>query len=114
MWKPVSIEWWLNKRRADITSVKDAVNEIIGQVRSGGDEALRELTTRFDKIVLDDILVDEERRESAYDELKPALVEAIIEAEARISRFHEMQKPRDLWLEEVEPGVIRRGKDHAS
>lgn len=106
MWKPVSIEWWLNKRRADITSVKDAVNEIIGQVRSGGDEALRELTTRFDKIVLDDILVDEERRESAYDELKPALVEAIIEAEARISRFHEMQKPRDLWLEEVEPGVI--------
>lgn len=106
MWKPVSIEWWLNKRRADITSVKDAVNEIIGQVRSGGDEALRELTTRFDKIVLDDILVDEERRESAYDELKLALVEAIIEAEARISRFHEMQKPRDLWLEEVEPGVI--------
>lgn len=106
MWKPVSIEWWLNKRRADITSVKDAVNEIIGQVRSGGDEALRELTSRFDRIVLDDILIDEERRESAYDELKPALVEAIIEAEARISRFHEMQKPRDLWLEEVEPGVI--------
>ena len=106
MWKPVSIEWWLNKRRADITSVKDAVNEIIGQVRSGGDEALRELTSRFDRIVLDDILVNEERRESAYDELKPALVEAIIEAESRISRFHEMQKPRDLWLEEVEQGVI--------
>ncbi|KQC06781.1 MAG: histidinol dehydrogenase, partial [Methanolinea sp. SDB] len=46
------------------------------------------------------------RRESAYDELETALVEAIIESEARISRFHEMQKPRDLWLEEVEPGVI--------
>jgi len=105
MWKPVSVEWWLDKRRSELSSVRNAVDEIIGQVGSGGDAALRELTSRFDGIVLDDLLIDEESRESAYDEVDAALVEAIIEAEARISRFHEMQRPRDLWLEEVEPGV---------
>jgi histidinol dehydrogenase len=106
MWKQVSVEWWLERRESGISSVRDAVNEIIGQVRSGGDAAILDLTSRFDGIVLEDLHVDEERRQSAYDEVDAALVEAIIEAEARISRFHEMQRPRELWLEEVEPGVI--------
>lgn len=106
MWKQVSVEWWLERRKSGISSVRDAVDDIIGQVRAGGDAAILDLTSRFDGIVLEDLHVDEERRQSAYDEVDAALVEAIIEAEARISRFHEMQRPRELWLEEVEPGVV--------
>ncbi|MGE5831950.1 MAG: histidinol dehydrogenase, partial [Methanomicrobiales archaeon] len=34
------------------------------------------------------------------------VTEALVEAEARITRFHELQRPRDLWLQEVEPGVV--------
>ena len=34
------------------------------------------------------------------------IVESLVEAHARIERFHELQKPRDLWLQEMEPGVV--------
>ena len=106
MWKQVSVDWWLERRESGISSVRDAVGEIIEQVRVGGDAAVIDLTSRYDGVVLENLLVDEKRRKSAYDEVDAGLVEAIIEAEARISRFHEMQRPRELWLEEVEPGVI--------
>jgi len=86
--------------------VQEAVEEIVGSVRSGGDQALRELTARFDGITLDEIRIEESRIESAYHEVNNALVESLIEAEARISRFHEMQMPKKLWLEQVEPGIV--------
>lgn len=86
--------------------MQEAVEEIVGSVRSGGDQALRELTARFDGITLDEIRIEESRIESAYHEVNNALVESLIEAEARISRFHEMQMPKKLWLEQVEPGIV--------
>ena len=54
---------------------------------------------------VDSIRVSREEIEAAYDEVDERLVEAVVEAEARITRFHERQKERDLWLEEVEPGL---------
>jgi len=33
------------------------------------------------------------------------VVESLVEAHARIERFHELQKPRDLWLQEMEPAL---------
>jgi histidinol dehydrogenase len=34
------------------------------------------------------------------------VIEALVEAHARIERFHELQKPKDLWLQEMEPGIV--------
>ncbi len=55
---------------------------------------------------LHEIAVSDEERESAYDDVETKIVESLIEAHARIERFHELQKPRDLWLQEMEPGII--------
>jgi len=52
------------------------------------------------------VRVTEEEIAAAYDEVEDRLVESLVEAEARITRFHELQKERSLWLEEVEPGIV--------
>jgi len=85
--------------------VKDPVFEIIGRVRAKGDAALLDLTKRFDKIDLEEIAVSDEELEAAYDEVDAELVTNLVEAEERISRFHELQRGRDLWLQEMEPGI---------
>ena len=105
MWQALDIETWIAGRRSDLDRVKGPVSEIIGRVRSEGDAALIDLTKKFDGIDLREIAVTEEEREAAYDEVDAQLVASLVEAEARISRFHELQRGRDLWLQEVEPGI---------
>ncbi|SAI87646.1 hypothetical protein MBBA_0770 [Methanoculleus bourgensis] len=105
MWKALDIETWIAGRRSDLDRVKGSVSEIIGRVRAEGDDALVDLTKKFDGIDLAEIAVSDEEREAAYDQVDAELVESLVEAEARISRFHELQRGRDLWLQEVEPGI---------
>jgi histidinol dehydrogenase len=106
MWKAVTVEEWTGQRKAVLSSVRGAVEQIIGRVREGGDDALIALTEEFDHVRLDQLTVSEEERDAAYEKVDTRLVEALIEAEARIEQFHEMQLPRGLWLEETEPGII--------
>ena len=105
MWQALDIETWIAGRRSDLDRVKGPVSEIIGRVRAEGDAALLDLTKKFDKIDLEEIAVSDEEREAAYDQVDARLVESLVEAEARISRFHELQRGRDLWLQEMEPGI---------
>jgi histidinol dehydrogenase len=105
MWKALDIETWIAGRRADIEQVKGSVSEIIGRVRAEGDSALIDLTKRFDGIDLTDLAVSDEERMAAYDAVDVQLIEALVEAEARISQFHELQRGRDLWLQEMERGI---------
>jgi histidinol dehydrogenase len=106
MWKAVTVEEWSGQRKAGLSSVKGAVEQIIERVREGGDDALIELTEQFDHVRLEQLAVSDEERDAAYNQVDTLLVEALIEAEARIEQFHEMQRPRGLWLEETDPGII--------
>ena len=69
-----------------------------------GDEALIRMARKYEPEI-DSIRISQEELESAYEEVDDSLVESLIEAELRITRFHERQKDHDLWLEEVEPGI---------
>jgi histidinol dehydrogenase len=103
MWKAVGIDAWLAGRKSSLEDARVTVTEIIERVRKNGDTALRELSRHYD---LKEIAVSDEERESAYDDVETKLVESLIEAHARIERFHELQKPKDLWLQEMEPGIV--------
>ena len=105
MWQALDIGTWIAGRRSDLDRVKGPVSEIIERVRAEGDDALIDLTKRFDGIDLTEIAVSDEEREAAYDLVDAQLVESLVQAEARISRFHELQRGRDLWLQEMEPGI---------
>ncbi|HET6580456.1 MAG TPA: histidinol dehydrogenase [Methanoregula sp.] len=103
MWKAVGIDVWLAGRKSSLEDARVTVTEIIERVRKNGDTALRELSRHYE---LKEIAVSDEERESAYDDVDTQIVESLIEAHARIERFHELQKPRDLWLQEMEPGIV--------
>lgn len=106
MWKALDIEEWQERRRSDLAGVSAAVSAIVEGVRKDGDEALYRFTKEFDRIDLEDLAVTPEEFEGAYEEVDDPLIESLAEAEAHIRRFHELQRNRSLWLEEVEPGVI--------
>ncbi|HVP96975.1 histidinol dehydrogenase [Methanoregula sp.] len=105
MWSAVDVETWVSRRTSRLDEVHGTVQEIIEKVRTGGDAALIELAEKFDKVHLDTLAVDEDTRESAYELVDAQITECLVEAEERISRFHELQKPRGLWLSEIEPGI---------
>ncbi|HEX3001773.1 MAG TPA: histidinol dehydrogenase, partial [Methanoregula sp.] len=104
MWKAVGIDAWLAARKTSLEDARGTVTEIIGRVKNEGDAALIDLAKKY--CTLDHVAVTDAERESAYDEVDAQVVEALIEAHARIERFHERQRPRDLWFEEMEPGIV--------
>ncbi len=103
MWKAVGIDEWLAGRKSSLEDARGTVTEIIDRVQKKGDTALRELSRHVELV---EIAVSDEERESAYDDVETKIVESLIEAHARIERFHELQKPKDLWLQEMEPGIV--------
>lgn len=104
MWKAVEVDAWIAGRKSSLEDARATVTEIIGRVRTEGDAALRDLAKKH--CDLENIAVSDEEREAAYEEVDTKVVESLIEAEARIERFHELQRPRDLWLENIEPGIV--------
>jgi histidinol dehydrogenase len=103
MWKALEIETWLASRQSSLEEVRGTVLDIIERVRTGGDAALRELSRHYK---LEEIAISDEERESAYEQVDAKIIESLIESEARITQFHELQRPKDLWLQEMEKGIV--------
>lgn len=105
MLKRLDADSWVPGRRASFEDVYPAVRDIIENVRTNGDAALFEYAKKFDRCELDSLLVTEDEREEAYEDVDPKIVEYLIEAESRITEFHEYQKKEDLWLRQLHPGI---------
>ena len=82
-----------------------AVKEIIENVRTRGDEALREYTKKFDRTDLDSFSVSSEEVEEAYNEMDKNFVAIVREAAENIRSFHEKQL-RPSWMTTEENGTI--------
>ena len=86
----------------------EKVKPIIEAVRTEGDEALARFARDFDKAPVDAkrIAASEEDFERAHKELEPEVLEAITYAAGNIRKFHEDQKPEEMWFHEIRPGVF--------
>ncbi len=60
-----------------LEDVSERVREILGRVRSGGDEAVRELTTRFGELAPESLRVDPDSISAAVGRLDPQVREAM-------------------------------------
>jgi histidinol dehydrogenase len=85
--------------------VDATVEEILGQVRSRGDEAMQALTERYDGVRPDPVKVPPAVLDEASDALDGDLRDAVAEAEANIRRFHDKQV-RESWFTEDGDGVV--------
>ncbi|MFZ0178679.1 MAG: histidinol dehydrogenase [Candidatus Dormiibacterota bacterium] len=70
---------------------RDAVREIIADVRTRGDAALREWTYRIDGVDVESVHVDRATMEAAWDGLGQPLRNALTAAAQRLREFHALQ-----------------------
>src|SRR5580704_4302227 len=71
--------------------VREAVREIISDVRTGGDAALREWTYRIDGVDIERAHVDPATMEAAWRGLEQPLRNALAAAAERLREFHALQ-----------------------
>ncbi len=92
----------------DISGVRENIKTIINEVRSNGDSALREFTSRFDAVDLSDIAlrVSEAEIREAKENLNPRVKESLDFAIENVRRFHQIQKPTGMEMCEVRPGIL--------
>ncbi|MBR5957100.1 MAG: histidinol dehydrogenase [Salinivirgaceae bacterium] len=83
----------------DRQSLAPMVGDVLAQVRERGDEALRELTLKFDKVIPENWLVSEWEFDEAEQKLSDTLKDAIRAAKENIAKFHSAQMPKQVEVE---------------
>jgi histidinol dehydrogenase len=98
----------LRRAEANIEPFLDRVRPILAAVREEGDVALSRFAWEFDKarVPPDAIAATEADFERALTALSPEVVAAIEFAAGSIRKFHEDQKPPEMWLHEIRPGAF--------
>ncbi|MEY0231833.1 histidinol dehydrogenase [Providencia manganoxydans] len=86
-------------------NIENAVRQIIEQVKADGDNALIELSQRFDKTTISTIRVSNDAVEQAEARLSDDIKIAMKTAIGNIRRFHEAQKPEVIRVE-TQSGVV--------
>lgn len=89
---------------ANNSDKNETVREVMANIRENGDEALREYTSRFDHVDIEDFKVTADEIENAVLEVDPALKNAISIAAKNIDTFHVAQKVPHRVIETM-PGV---------
>ncbi|WP_022792335.1 histidinol dehydrogenase [Marinococcus halotolerans] len=94
------------KQQAD-TKVQQAVQGIIQDVEQRGDEAVRELSEKFDKWSPESFRLSPETIQQVIDELPQQVIDDITFAQSQIQNFarHQRESIQDIEVE-TRPGVI--------
>lgn len=87
---------------ANITAI---VADVVADVRQRGDEALLDLTEKFDRVRPDSIRVSEQEVTAAISRLSDNMKQALQQAYQNIATFHKAQKIKPLRVE-TQPGVV--------
>ncbi|MBR5240027.1 MAG: histidinol dehydrogenase [Clostridia bacterium] len=105
---PEKKEFILKRAEIDITAYMDVAKEVSWDVKENGDKAVLKYTEKFDKIALtsETMKVTPEEIEEAYNRIDATSKEAITYAYNNIRNFHEKQKPEEMWMTEVDKGII--------
>jgi histidinol dehydrogenase len=98
----------LRRVEADLSAFEAKVRPIIEAVAREGDEALARFAREFDKapVGAGEIAATEADFSRAEASLDPAVKAAMAFSAQSIRRFHEAQKPEEMWLKEIRPGAF--------
>jgi histidinol dehydrogenase len=87
------------QRNLRLENVFEKVKEIINYVRGRGDEALIELTKKFDKVSIDSVVLDTDQLKRCCRDLDQAITKSINKVFSFLWRFHEKTLPRNMVFE---------------
>ena len=89
----------LQRPTMDLSDLEPKVNDVLQQVKTEGDEAVRRFTDKFDSVNLNDFEVKPEEIKAAKNQLSEALKSAIQTAKSNITAFHTAQQTETLTVE---------------
>lgn len=89
--------------------IERRVYDIIENVRTNGDAALREYSEKFDGVKLDDFKVDQSIIDTAWDNLPEDLKHALLVAKKNITEFHSREIEQG-FVDMDTPGITRGQK----
>ncbi len=106
----------LKRSEQDLAEFEEKVKPIIWAVRHEGDEALARFARQFDKapVEADAIAATERDFARAEKTLDPKVRDALDFMAGSIRKFHEDQKPEEMWFHEIRPGVFAGDRTTAS
>ncbi len=98
----------LARGKMDIEGVSSIVSTLLKEIQSGGNSALKAQIARFDRWepkADDELLVDTQEMEEAYNRIDPTLRDALHLAYDRIEAYHQKLMPK-TWMEAEANGTI--------
>ena len=85
--------------------IETASRDVIRAVRARGDEAIRDLTWRFERRRIDHLEVPLEEWQDAPARVDPAVRSALEHAASRIRAFHDKERYQSFEMEEDTAGI---------
>ena len=103
---PQPCEWAdiVERPHMDVSSLGATVSAVLQDVKTRGDEAVKEYEEKFDHARLTDLAVSQDEMDEAERFVSADLKEALILAHANIERFHAAQEFQSIKVETA-PGV---------
>ena len=92
------------KKRSNTLNIRKGVEDIIKNVRSYGDKALRDYTLDFDKVYIEKFKVEEEEIDKAYNQCDLEFIEILKESIENIKKYHEKKK-KTSYIYQKELGI---------
>lgn len=86
-------------------SLQTTIKEIFSLVQANGDEQLLAFTQKFDKTIINSVLISEEDVDKAFVQMDEKLKQAILTARDNILKFHKAQITEKVEVETM-PGVF--------
>ncbi len=104
---PEALRALLSRGQADsgARELREEVAELVAEVRTRGDAALRDFARRFDRVILSTLEVPRETVRAALDRQPPALRRTMERSARNVARVHSAFRPQASRVE-VEPGVV--------
>ncbi|SHH58911.1 histidinol dehydrogenase [Winogradskyella jejuensis] len=96
-WKDI-----LKRPTKSVDDIEETVLEVFKDIETNGDEAIKRYTERFDKVSLDEIIVSQDKIDSAAESVSEELKNAIKLAKSNIEKFHKAQKTEKIFVETMD------------
>lgn len=105
--KDIDLNRFTRKSYGDDQGLEQRVAEILERVQKNGDEAIFQMTEKFDHVDLRQkgLKVTDDELQGAYQEVGEGFLQALRAAKGNILRYHEKQK-RISWLDPDSDGSI--------
>ena len=103
---PQPCEWAdiVERPHMDVSSLSATVNTVLQDVKTRGDEAVKEYEEKFDHARLTDLAVSQDEMDEAERFVSAELKDALVLAHGNIKRFHAAQDFKSIKVETM-PGV---------